>query len=56
MTIVRRLDVAWLFNGTRATNRVKISVTLVDHELDRMGLCQLDAPPGPHSCGMRLPA
>ena len=37
-------------------NRVKISVTLVDNELDRMGLCRLDVPPGLHSCGMRLPA
>jgi transposase len=34
---------------------IKISVTLVDHELDRMCLRRLDAPPGPHSSGMRLP-
>jgi hypothetical protein len=36
-----------------AANRVKISVTLVDNELDRVCLHRLDAPPGPHRGGRK---
>src|SRR5215510_9759265 len=40
---------------SHCTNRVKISVTLVDHSLDRVFLHRLNALPGPHSYGIRLP-